>query len=404
MTPLQKITIRLSEVRTRLNEISALEGDALTAEIRAEADTLATEYGDLETRHRSAIIASDDDAEPRDIDPGTATLDAEHRARLELRSKCRVGSFIQAALSGRQLAGAEAELARETGLDGIPAELWNPVEERAITPAPGTVGINLAPIVASVFAPSLAPRLGIDIPQVPTGSYAVARITTAPTAAAVAKSAAVPQTAGALTVSTTTAHRIGGSIGIALEDVAAIGTEDFESRLREEISLVLSAQLDDQLINGSGAGANLTGLLARLGAPTAPAARGVEDWDRFAAIQSGGIDGIWASELSHIAMVTNPATYRLAAATFRGDDGERSAASYLNAQGESFFASARMPDAPADTHIAVGIVARRGRAGLRIAVAPMWGSIVIDDIYTAALKGERYLQLTSFLALEWGAA
>ena len=50
MTSTQKIRLRLSQVRQRLNEISGLEDDAFTDEIRAEAATLQTEYADLETR------------------------------------------------------------------------------------------------------------------------------------------------------------------------------------------------------------------------------------------------------------------------------------------------------------------------------------------------------------------
>ena len=57
MTTTQKIQLRLSEVRTRLNEVANLEGDDFTPELRAEADKLSKEYGDLETRHRAAIIA-----------------------------------------------------------------------------------------------------------------------------------------------------------------------------------------------------------------------------------------------------------------------------------------------------------------------------------------------------------
>ena len=51
MTNAQKIRLRLSQVRQRLNEISGLEGDAFTDEIRSEAESLQTEYADLETRH-----------------------------------------------------------------------------------------------------------------------------------------------------------------------------------------------------------------------------------------------------------------------------------------------------------------------------------------------------------------
>ena len=57
MTTRQKIELRLSKVRERLNIIAGLEGDALTEEIAEEAETLQTEYGQLEVRQRAAIVA-----------------------------------------------------------------------------------------------------------------------------------------------------------------------------------------------------------------------------------------------------------------------------------------------------------------------------------------------------------
>ena len=57
MTNSQKIQIRQSEVRQRLNELSGLEGDDFTAEHRAETEKLSTEYSDLETRFRAATLA-----------------------------------------------------------------------------------------------------------------------------------------------------------------------------------------------------------------------------------------------------------------------------------------------------------------------------------------------------------
>ena len=69
MTNTQKIALRLSEVRSRLNEISGLEGDVFTPEIRAESEKLTNEYGDLEVRHRAAIVA-DGETETRKADDG----------------------------------------------------------------------------------------------------------------------------------------------------------------------------------------------------------------------------------------------------------------------------------------------------------------------------------------------
>ena len=51
MTTAQKLSIRLSEIRQRLNEISGLADDAMTDEIRAEADKLTAEFQNAETQH-----------------------------------------------------------------------------------------------------------------------------------------------------------------------------------------------------------------------------------------------------------------------------------------------------------------------------------------------------------------
>ena len=55
-------------------------------------------------------------------------------------------------MRGRVIDGAESELASAAGVDGIPFELWEkPIEQRDITPAGATVGVNLDPIRPAVF-------------------------------------------------------------------------------------------------------------------------------------------------------------------------------------------------------------------------------------------------------------
>ena len=316
-------------------------------------------------------------------------------------------AFILAALRGRAVTGAEAELQELAGVDGIPLEIFDtqPVleararreagaEHRDISPAPGTVGINLDPIRPAVFAPSIADKLGIDMPAVASGTYASATITKSVTGDAVAKGAVVPQTAGALTVGTTSPKRVGASLALSFEDIASIGQANFEAALRENVSMALSAELDDQMINGAGSSDDLTGILERLADPADPAAD-VESWTRFLAIQSAAIDGLWATELEHVAMVVGVDTYRIAAATFQGGDSEESAASYLKRQGADFVTNSRMPAKV--NHVQAGIVCRKGRPGMRVAVCPTWGSISIDDIYTGAREGERVFTVSALV-------
>ena len=63
MTFRQKIELRLSKVRARLNVIAGLEGDAFTPEIRAEAEALEGEFSNLEVQYRAAIVGK----QPRKI-------------------------------------------------------------------------------------------------------------------------------------------------------------------------------------------------------------------------------------------------------------------------------------------------------------------------------------------------
>ena len=402
MTPAQKIQLRLSQVRTRLNEISGLEGDAFTDEIRTEAATLQREYADLETRHQAAIVA-ESEPETRDLDGP----DAEMRERLELRSRASLTNYLTAAISGRQVSGAEAELqaAAEIG-NGIPLELWDtpqPAEQRqtdAPTGAPGTVGVNLDRIRPQVFANSIAPRLGIEMPRVMSGSYASATITTSLTAASKAKGAAQDATAAAFTVSTVTPKRISARLGIRIEDVAAVGQANFESILRENLSLVLSDELDDQALNGAGgnSGADLNGIFQALTNPSNPS--DVADFDYFAAAHAGGVDGLWSNGIKDVSIVVGPMTYQLASRTFQtatNYKGEMSAAAYAMGNSGGFWTNKRMPAAA--SNIQQAILYRKGRSmmggagAMRTAVCPHWNEISIDDIYTGSAKGERFFTM-----------
>ena len=398
----QKIELRRSKIRERLGEISKLEGDTYTDEAKTEERSLQDEIGGLETRHRTAILAEDDDLEQRRAEAGNG-LDAEQRERVELRSKAKLSNFLLAAAQGRMVSGAEHELQAAAGVSAIPIELWDvPVpaeqrstEERAITPAPGTVGVNLDPIRPAVFANSIAARLGIDLPRVGSGTYATATITGSQSATAKAKSAAIDATAGALTVTTATPKRVSARLELTLEDIAAVGQQNFESILRQNLSLALSDELDDQAINGDGQAPNLTGILKRLNDPSAPGA--VADFDTFIAAFVGGIDGLWANTVQDVAIVCGVDTYKLSAVSFRdiatADLGAISFSDYAMQHFGGWWTNKRMPAAASNDQAA--ILYRKGRsamgasAGMRTAVCPHWGEVAIDDIYSGAAKAER---------------
>ena len=403
MTTKQKIELRQSEVRARLGAIAALEGEARTEEIVTEQGTLMAELRETEPRLQAAIASEEEDVRLRGDQVATGA--GESRERLELRDRARVGGFLLAALRGRHVGGAEAELAEAAGVDGIPIELWaRTPEQRAISPAPDTVGINFDSIRPYLFAPAVLPRLGVEMPMVESGTFATGTVSTATMAGAVAKSAAVPSTAAAITVGTTTPHRVGARLELTLEDIVAIGVGNFEAILKQNITLALSDQVDHEGLNGDGSGNDLTGLFQRLADPAAPGA-GVVTFDDFVSAFARGIDGLWSTTMSQVAVLAGVETYQVSAKTFRdasGQDlGEAAFADYAMGKFGGWWTNKRMPATV--NHVQQGILFRQGRSlmggseMIRTAVMPHWGYVSIDDVYSGSGKGERYFTVSVLL-------
>ena len=251
----QRLQIEQSQLREQINK--TFDSGELSDDKRADLDKLTKRAQEIELELRAALTA--EGMETAAVTEPVTEPDAEIRERLELRRRAQLTNYLTAAMQGRMPAGAEAELQAASGIDsGVPLELWDtPLETRAdtTTGAPSTVGVNLAPLQPMIFAPSIAPRLGIAMPRVSTGTYATGTLTTALTAGAKSAGGEQESTAAAFTVSTATPKRISARLSVRIEDVAAVGQQNFESILRENLSLVLSDALDNAAINGDGQGA-----------------------------------------------------------------------------------------------------------------------------------------------------
>ena len=413
MTKRQQLEVKLSECRQRLNEL--LSVDERTDEQNTEMATLTKQALALEPELRAAIVSEGDSAT---VPTGGVVVDTETRERLELRSRTSFGGYLRAALEGRLPAGAESEYGAACGAPAghVPLELFDqdrPAPETrereyradAATPIPVTgAGATLAPIQPFIFAPSIAPRLGIQMPVVGTGAYSTMTITTALTASAKAKGGAQESDAATLTAETAKPRRIAARLTLQVEDIAEIGQANFEAALRENARMALSDKYDDQCINGTGVTPNVNGLIAQLTNPGDPAA--VADFDDFVAAFADNIDGLWASMMRDVSIVANVDAYKLAAKSFRDrviDTGQRggvslgdvSAADYLRANTGGWWTNKRMPATAAT--IARGIVYRLGRPGITTAVHPTWGTLAIDDIYTDAASGQRHFTLSALV-------
>ena len=327
MTNAQKLALRLSEIRQKLNALSAK--DELTEAEQDEMRGLSSEYPATEERWRAAQIAEGDDEAAARGDDG----DGEDRERRELRSRCRVGRYVTAALDGLPVQGAEAELSATAGCAGsVPLELFEvrrsvSTEKRAVTPAPATTDENLAPIVPAIFDRSAAAWLGIEMPTVATGDAGFPVLSTSVTGGPVAKSAEAAETAGAFTVTMAQPRGISGAFKFTVEDAARLS--GMENALRQNIGSVLSDELDKQAINGSGTGdGTLNGLLHILTDPAGPAAN-AESFARYVAAAASHVDGLFAVDLGGIRQLVGVQTYAHMAGAFRANEDSTTAEGWL---------------------------------------------------------------------------
>ena len=399
MTTRQKLERERSELREKLGRLAA-KGAELTDDERAEMTAAEARLTASEGELRAAIASEPD---PAAVETRTEP-DAEHRERVALRGRASLGRYLARILAGAAVDGAERELREASGSGApneIPVELWDvPREHRAETRAdaptgaPGTVGVNLDSIAPAVFASSVVPRLGVAMPMVESGTYAVPVITTSLTGSAKAKGGALESTAAAFTVSSMTPKRVGARLSLRIEDVAAAGT-NLEAALRENLSMALSAELDDQALNGNGTSPNLSGLFQALTDPAAAA--NVVTYDSVHATLGAEIDGLHAESLMDLVLAINPATAGKFVSTFQAASnykGERSIFDTLRGALGGLFTNARMPASA--SNVSAAIVHKRGR-NLRTAVCPTWATLAVDDIYSDSASGERHFTLSAIL-------
>lgn len=414
MTPnqnaLRAANRNLSDIEKRAAEAIANDNpDPEAIKTLAAEKAAAIEYRDslaslVETDGKETTVTG-----LRPTDSGPDSAGREFRAALDRYSVLRP---FQAA-GGKKLAGAEAEVNSERGFEdnqiAIEAfESGRPVEERAITPAPGTVGVNLAPIQPFVFSESIAPMMNLHMPMVPSGTYAVPVITTSLTAATRAKGTAATAGAGATTVASMTPHQVSAGLELNMTDILAAGT-DLEGPFRSHMMAKLSEVVDSELINGPGTTHRLSGFFEALDDPSADGTTLTFDHglSKLAAL----VDGTWAYDTDHVAMIVGVETFRLACTLFRDKEidedttnearaavslGDQNLRDYFKMHSAGFSTNSRMP-AVASTK-QQGLVCRKGKTGLRTATCAHWGSITIDDQFTGSAKAEKAVWAHVFLS------
>ena len=371
MTNLQRIQLRISEVRSRLNEITGLEGEAFTDEIRAEAETLTTEFRDLEIKHRAAIVA--DETETREIRAQFGD-DPESRELRALQERFDVGRVFESLIEKREITdGPEVELQKHVGIGSsqIPLDVLR-LERRAVTPAPANVGATEQPVVMPIFSEGDAAFLAVDMPRVASGEAVFPVMTTRPAVGGPhTDSTAVGETTGAFAAEVLEPSRLQASFFYKRTDAAKF--RGMSESLRQALNMGLTESLDKEVIDQIVSDVNRTDATGT---------------DTFGSYRSkliyALIDGRFASMESDMRALVGASTLTHMSGLYRGNTADDSAVDSVRRISGGLRVSPHVAAVAASKQDAI---VRRGMR--RDMVAPLWeGITLIPDEVTKASSGE----------------
>ena len=383
MTVSQKLEIRASEIREKLNELSGL--DTLTDEQRTDAEGLTTEYRDVETKRRAAIVAEDVEDAAHDV----IGDDAESVEVRGLRSKAKVGRYLGAAMEMRAVDGVEAEYAAASGNPGgFPLELLAPVEVRQTTNAKPTV--KASTWLDRLFADAAAAYLGVTMRAVPAGVASFPVTTAGASGSQQDRSEATVAAAWTVGVTEMTPKRGSVRAIFSVEDVARM--PGLEQALRRDLRMALVDSVDKAIFRGdlgpSTASYDLVGLqTAAISEFTITQANKVKPQQTLAKFLAH-VDGLHAVSLADLNIVTSVGTNVLWGSTIAAAAVEnQTLAQFLMANGMTWRSRYDIDTATSNGDYGAYVGLGRGINGA--AVAAVWDNgTMIRDPYSDAAKGE----------------
>ena len=384
----QRLLVELSEVREQINGFPD-DGE------KDKLDALTTQYGQLESRYRAALVSEDaEDATANDGGP----VDAERAEVYRLARRAAIADYLREA-DGATLTGAALELRQavfgEDLRSYMPLEMLE-LRADAVSNIANPIQDNQMPIAPRVFAQSALGYLGIATPTVPVGTTSYPRLSAGTSADIRSDGVEVDGTAANITNEQINPVRLTASYTYGEETLQRI--LGFEEALRGDIQSTLQDKQDALGINGQAAVANVSpafeGLLSALTDPAAPTA--VAAYGDYLAAFDDAVDGKFAMTSDQVRLLVNAETFKQAMGLRVGTGG---AAVLFRDQlpASRFRVSANLPAAVGDVAQAISYAA--GAVGLaRGFVMPTWAGVqLIVDPYTKAKAGQRILTAVMFV-------
>ena len=383
MTNAQRLELRASEIRQRLNELSGMA--ELTDETRSEMDALAIEYADVERQKRAAIIAGDTPPETPEPESG----DAETREIADMIERAEIRNYLVSAALSNPVDGVERELrqailgenAPETDM---PIDVLLPLETRAdaSTDVASAIQHNQQNIVGRIFSETAGAYMGVQRPSVPVGETHYYALTGGATADVRSDGVAKDAEAATFTTESVAPVRLTARYLLGVETTARI--RGFEEALRADIRAVLGDKLDSLALNGQDAVQDtspaIEGIIRELTAPTNPTQTAT--WNDYLSLYPNRVDGKTSMDGSNVRLLVNTETFKHAHGLQIATSGELLRRELPTGR---FRASANMPDT-ASTIAQLLSYTASGRTGY---VQPVWRGIsLIRDVYSKASEGQ----------------
>ena len=412
MTNAQKLALRISEIRQKLNDLSSK--DELTDSEQSEMRSLTAEFPATEERWRAATVAEGDDEAAARGDDSDSPGDGEAAEVRKLRGSVKLTDYLGPAAAGVGLVGAAVELNAALGVPAVGASggiavPWDALmtpelseqrrdadadpERRAFTTtASYGGGVGQRPILQRLFGMDILGALGVRMDSVPAGRSEWPLLTggVAPEqkAEGIAAADAVAATFATevlkpkvLTARYEYTHEQGAQV-VALEQA-----------LRRDLADAVRSKMSKLALNGDEAtnAHDPDGFLTVIAAPTDPTA--MTDYATYAASHAAGVDGIHASMEREVSSVVGVASYRHAAGVFQAGSGE-SGSEALRRRSASCMASSFVPAPTGAELIQAGNIYHAagpnggGGAMRGDSVAAVWPTLeVIRDPYSKASQG-----------------
>ena len=390
MTNTQRLQLRQSEIRERLNELSNPDSE-LSDDGKTELNGLMAEMADIEPKLRAAIVAEQESIESRnDPESGSNPLD-------DLRERASVSDYIRQAVHGQPLEGACRELNDELGITAIRGQgggILMPVEQMALrlraanttTTAEDADETNRRPIFSRLFARGVMEAMGVRLDSVPVGliEYPILSddTTTDPAQTAEDADAAAP-VAQSWDSEILKPKRLIARYEMTAEAIMTV--PGLDAALSSDLQMSMTSQMNKEVLTGDGTGANVRGLDTAITFPADPTGAATT-FTQALAWSLLGVDGLHAESEADISLVIGPATYRYVAALLQTSTTENPF-DVFRRRGTSFVTSAHVEPPVGNIQ---KVYVHGGRDMARgDSVAAVWPAIeLIRDPYTKAASSK----------------